>query len=109
MYDPKRTSKSPSRGLMWLLGERAVSKKPKNTQSCRESPLPPCGENLAGLMSTSWKVQKKHGRKEERGEKGKQEKVGRKQGRDKKMEKKGGTERQRKTKREGKEEGRRHQ
>ena len=96
---------------MWLLGERAVSsKKLKNTQSCRESPLPPSGENLAGLMSTSWKVQKKHDRKEERGKKGKQEKVGRrKRGRDKKMEKKGGTERQRKTKRERKEEGRCHQ
>lgn len=76
--------------------EGCLFSKTQEHSKLSESPSPPSGENLAGLRSTSWKVQKKQGRKEERGKKGKQEKVGRrKRGRDKKREEKGGTERER--------------
>ena len=57
--------------------EGCLFSKTQEHSKLSESPSPPSGENLAGLRSTSWKVQKKQGRKEERGKKGKQEKVGR--------------------------------
>lgn len=79
-------------------GEGCLFSKTQEHSKLLQSSLPPSGENLAGLRSTSWKEQKKQGRKEERGKKGKQAKAGRrKRGRDKKMEEDGGTERERPT------------